>query len=364
MTNAELASLSQSIARTAILCVSNPLSDSAVGTLAARYANVLIKSGWAVSMIAPFGTVHSEAEAFVELLDRNGLYSRLEQHSDSGDPILMLGLPREQEAAQQSIRFMSGTPTGAILWERPGKSYPAIADDLIDAEEIPNMWTLNDIYVDRLRRSFPKTNVAIAPLIVPDQFFAARKVPRTQTKDYAVYLARFTAKKGAPRLAQTWCDEVYSQTKLPLLMIGLGLEAGRPDEQAVVALAKAHPDRLQLGYETEAAARVDRLVNAKLAIFPATDDHLPQSLIEAMAVGTPTICSDVEGHALVAKNRISSLTVDPSLSDLRSAVIELIENPDICKMLADNAEQVVMRRFSEATAAAQLSNLFASLVAI
>ena len=275
--------------------------------------------------------------------------------------LIILGLPREQDKAQIVIRFLTDDHPGTILWERPGQPPTNAHAGLRGVQELPDVWTLNQSYVTDLEELLPNTRISVAPLVIPDGFFLPRRRSFTSDNNYAIYLGRFTAAKGAVTLAESWCRYIFERIKMPLLMVGLGLERGSQDELMIVAMAEKYPERLQLTTENGISARAGLLRMAQVAIFPAIYDHLPQSLIEAMAAGTPTICTSIPGYAPLARHHVTSLIVDTELVELADTASELVKDGKLRDLIVSNAQDTVRESYSEAAAGPVLDQLLSRL---
>ncbi|MEU3464297.1 glycosyltransferase [Streptomyces sp. NPDC006733] len=347
--------------RALTLVAGSPFSDSGVGTLAGRYADLLEGVGWRTRILAPVGVAHRENGRQVEQRSYAGLFAEAGDVARSGVRVLVLGLPRERGPAQQAISALAQLPRAALLWERPNTPNSAVGSDLSGLDELRHVWTLNARHALTLRRQLPHATVSVAPISLPPAFFADTPMPRPVPHPYAVYLGRFADWKGAPRLAEVWADRVYPRTGTVLLMIGHGLEPGTKGETAVVEIAQRHPERLSLIQTSEITARVALLRHADAAIFPGRYEHLPQALIEAMAVGVPTVCTAIDGYAPVARHRETSLLIDLDLDGLEAAVVELRDNASLRASLSARARREVQQSFTAQPSTLRLEALLDAL---
>jgi colanic acid/amylovoran biosynthesis glycosyltransferase len=88
-------------------------------------------------------------------------------------------------------------------------------------------------------------------------------------------------------------------------------------------------------------------------------DGLPTVLLEAMALGTPCVSTDVTGIPEVIRDRETGLMVpqrDPAA--LTGAIGRLLEEPDLRVRLADRARRLVEEEFDVNRNAAQLREVF------
>jgi len=123
-----------------------------------------------------------------------------------------------------------------------------------------------------------------------------------------------------------------------LFLISLG--GGKP------ALEVEIP-HLHLGYIND-----DRLLSlvyssADLFAFPSSQDNLPNSIVESMACGTPVVAFNVGGVAdLVRHGKTGLLTPRQSVRALRSAIVELLQDPAKRDEMAAHCRRVAQKEYS------------------
>jgi glycosyltransferase involved in cell wall biosynthesis len=104
---------------------------------------------------------------------------------------------------------------------------------------------------------------------------------------------------------------------------------------------------LHLGYIND-----DRLLSlvyssADLFAFPSSQDNLPNSIVESMACGTPVVAFNVGGVAdLVRHGKTGLLTPPQSVRALRSAIVELLQDPAKRDEMAAHCRRVAQKEYS------------------
>jgi glycosyltransferase involved in cell wall biosynthesis len=92
-------------------------------------------------------------------------------------------------------------------------------------------------------------------------------------------------------------------------------------------------------------------------------DGLPTVLLEAMAIGTPIISTDVTGIPEILTHEETGIAVpqrDPEA--LASASLRLLEDVLLRRCLADQARKVIEHRFDIRKNSVQLRDLFTDIV--
>ncbi len=112
---------------------------------------------------------------------------------------------------------------------------------------------------------------------------------------------------------------------------------------------------------------IARVQSARVFAAPCVDaadgnrEGLPTVLIEAMALGTPCVASDVTGISELAIHEHSGLLTRPhDVDGLAGALELLLSDPHLCGRLSENARVLVEERFDIRRNTALLRQLFAA----
>ena len=88
------------------------------------------------------------------------------------------------------------------------------------------------------------------------------------------------------------------------------------------------------------------------------------ALLEALAAGCPTVATAVGGNKEIITHGYSGLLAEPeSAESIAEKVLELIENPEMMKILSKNAIEDSKRRFSPTVIAAQTLDYYQTVLA-
>ncbi|MGK5448679.1 glycosyltransferase [Streptomyces radiopugnans] len=108
------------------------------------------------------------------------------------------------------------------------------------------------------------------------------------------------------------------------------------------------------------AAAVRRIARATVYVLPSVDEPFPMSVLEALAAGTPVVCTDSCGIAAELERRGAALVTDGSPGALAGAVLSLLEDRSLRERTAAAGRAAVRERFSLAAVADRLERLYGS----
>jgi glycosyltransferase involved in cell wall biosynthesis len=102
---------------------------------------------------------------------------------------------------------------------------------------------------------------------------------------------------------------------------------------------------------------------ADVFVFPSRREGLGGVILEAMAVGLPCVCSEMDGIAYdLIEPRVNGIVVKENNADaFTEEVLQLIENPGLRQRLGDAARQTMIERFDERKVALEYKKLFGTL---
>lgn len=174
------------------------------------------------------------------------------------------------------------------------------------------------------------------------------------------YIGRLSPEKGILdflRVARRLCD---ASPVLRFAVAGHGPQAG--EAKALAARLDLDEQVRFLGQITPEAART---LHTRLSclLSPSHTEGLPNHLLEAMAMGTPVVATDVGGVAeLVADGATGLLRPAGDVDGMARAVLALSRDPARSAALADAARTRVAADFSFARRTARLMALYETLV--
>ncbi len=86
---------------------------------------------------------------------------------------------------------------------------------------------------------------------------------------------------------------------------------------------------------------------AHIKVMASSCEGLPVSAIEAMAAGLPVIASDIDGLNEVVRHGHTGILFPPGdVKKLAEAILECVQNPDLCQKMGANGKEYATRNFS------------------
>ena len=187
----------------------------------------------------------------------------------------------------------------------------------------------------------------------------------------ALFVGRLTPHKGVDRLIEALPDGV------PLTIAGSaghdrGPESDYPrllrrlaEGKEVTFLERLDDERLADLYRT---ARVLVLPSVNVTRYGkpvAIPELLGLSALEAMASGTPVICSRVGGLPEVVVDGVTGCVVEPGNgAELRDRIEQLCNDQRLARSMGDNARSLVVERFTWGTCAERCLTAYRSIGAL
>lgn len=106
------------------------------------------------------------------------------------------------------------------------------------------------------------------------------------------------------------------------------------------------------------------LVAADILAMPSSREGLPIVLLEAMAAGLPVVVTRVGGIPEVVVEGKTGLFVTQEPASIASALVRLLENPDLAKRMGKDGQILVAERYDVQKVARQYENLYRMIAGI
>lgn len=161
-----------------------------------------------------------------------------------------------------------------------------------------------------------------------DFYFSARKYPNKKNFDIA-HIANqigFGGRKGQKELIEAASELASQGTTVNIKFAGRSVKNG-------AELLAQHAEKLGIGNQVEFVGFLSRpqlrqyLIDADLFVFPTRSEGLPRALIEAMAMGLPSVSTNASGIPELLQERFLIDYNDVSL--LAARIKELVASTDL-----------------------------------
>jgi glycosyltransferase involved in cell wall biosynthesis len=155
------------------------------------------------------------------------------------------------------------------------------------------------------------------------------------------YVGQFVRGKGQPQLLAAFNSLAKQIPTARLLFVGGGNDA--EVKETVIELGLQ--DKVVFAGWRDDAAVCSRAMD--VFVQPSLSEAFSQVIIEAMAVGTPVVATDVGGAREVITHRKNAMIIPPNEpAAIVDAVQELYDNRDLRESLARNAQKHVHEHFT------------------
>ncbi len=150
----------------------------------------------------------------------------------------------------------------------------------------------------------------------------------------AVVIGRISQEKGLDTVAKAW-----QRLNYPLTIVGDGPLRKSVEQKMPASVRftgqKPHDETMQICKQSP------------IFIFPSECyEGSPLSLLEAMALGRAIIATDLGQRREIIRDGVSGILYQAgNAEDLRRKIVQLIENPDLCKSLGNAARHTYLERY-------------------
>jgi len=164
--------------------------------------------------------------------------------------------------------------------------------------------------------------------------------------------------KGQPTLIEAAPRICHQFPKARFILIGDGER--RRDFESKVAQLGLQTSFLFLGWRQDVP---DLLACCDLAVLPSKAEGFSNALLEYMALGLPSVATQVGGNAEILQHGVNGLLVPPDNPEaLGNAISSLLENPSFASQLALAGRERVRTCFGLERLAADVDRLYTQLL--
>jgi len=209
----------------------------------------------------------------------------------------------------------------------------------------------NAVYNDILTLGYPEEKIARIPNGVNTEIFKPanpsekefiKKATGIENRPIVLYTGRFSPEKGLKDLLKAWQLVVRKIDKARLILVGEGIE-----KDELEAFARELEIAETILWIDKAYNIVEYYHCADIFVLTSYREGLSNSLLEAMACGLPCVATSVGGNCDIVIDNLTGLLVNPGkVEDIATAIIRLIEHPDLRRRFGENAYSLVVKKFA------------------
>jgi glycosyltransferase involved in cell wall biosynthesis len=180
----------------------------------------------------------------------------------------------------------------------------------------------------------PAASVTIIPNYVDTKLFRPTEISHEPTP--LIYVGRLAPQKNVSSLLQA-----VRNLNTELLVIGDGRLG--PEFVDRYSLGDGHIKWIKSVPNAELPLYFN---NASIFVLPSFYEGHPKTLIEAMSCGLPVIGANSPGISDLITHGENGYLCGTTPEGIQKAIQDLIENPDLCKRLGQNARSYAVENFS------------------
>lgn len=246
-------------------------------------------------------------------------------------PGILHGCYRDSRAASSVVAAMIGAHKIAGTWRKQVNTYIALTDFA--------------------REKYIAGGLPAEKIIVKPNFVDPAPPPGSGGGGYALFVGRLSAEKGLATMIEAWktADGV-----LPLKIAGDG-----PLLELVKAAAATNPSIQYLG-RTAPEDTLELMRRAEFLVFPSgCYEAMPRTVIEAFAVGTPVLASDIGATASMVTPEKTGLHFAPgNVTELREKAEWCSRNLLRIRTMREKARAAFEARYTGAANVGELLSIY------
>ena len=171
------------------------------------------------------------------------------------------------------------------------------------------------------------------------------KYKNTNLKSFIyVYIGRIVGDKGINEMVEAFDNITKVFSDVSLLLVGEREDNLDPLKEKTNSIINANPDIIEIGQVQDVRPYI---AASNVLLLPSYREGLPNSVLEAGAMGVPSIVSDISVCSELVTNNVTGIIVKvKSISELEKAMIFAHNNPEKMKELGANMRKNVAEKYN------------------
>ena len=160
-----------------------------------------------------------------------------------------------------------------------------------------------------------------------------------------IFVGRIVHDKGIDELISAFVRVYQSVPHVRLYLVG-GYDSGiDPIKEESLKAINTHPGIKSFGKQSDV---IPFYAAADCLAFPSYREGFPNVVIEAGALGLPSIVTDIYGSNEIIEDGVNGVIIPSKDEDaLYSAMIEMVNNVEKRESMASNARKIISERYEE-----------------
>ncbi len=190
------------------------------------------------------------------------------------------------------------------------------------------------------------------------QAATALRLSDPQATTVYVFVGRLVADKGIAELVKAFTGVYAKDNGARLWLVGRSEDDLNPPDKDTRDTIAAHPAIHAFGEQADVRPY---LVGADVFVFPSHREGFPNVVLEAGAMGLPSIVTDINGSREIIENHYNGTIVAPGDATALEAAMDTLRDSSIRARMAAHCRDHVLRYWSASQVRQALLNFYAGL---
>lgn len=173
-----------------------------------------------------------------------------------------------------------------------------------------------------------------------------------------VFVGRLVADKGIAELVQAFAEVYAKDSGTRLWLVGRTEEDLDPLDNDTRNTIATHPGIRAFGEQADVRPY---LVGADVFVFPSHREGFPNVVLEAGAMGLPSVVTDINGSREIIENHYNGTIVAPGDAEALAAAMDTLRDKDVRTRMAARCRDHVLRYWSVSQVRQALLDFYAGL---
>lgn len=179
----------------------------------------------------------------------------------------------------------------------------------------------------------------------PEIMDAASKL-RDDSHFTFIFVGRIVGDKGINELVAAFCRLLTVYPNIRLRLVGSFEEALDPLKPETMNLIKQNDEAIEMPGAKYGDDLIACYAASDCLVFPSYREGFPNVVLEAGAMGLPSIVTDINGSREIVTQDKNGIIIPPRDADaLYCAMVQMLTDKDVTKRMAEQARLMIVSRF-------------------